>query len=446
MKIKELASTFSRYLHSGEFDKLLQLDLMLYTNYLKQSEISEIYENVYSVTDSFLAEYGSFLRSQLPMKDGTQRNRVCYLIPNLDNDLAHIETFYNIFCHHSSTSDLEIFVAGEVAEKNNPRSRMIRQLVIDKKIKILEYAYSHAGALKFCSDFFNLHFAQVIVFSVPLLLPALVRALGPENVTWLTTKFELDSFKELRNRTSLFSWRKDVIYKGDSRWIRSLGALNAGEVPSFNARIDVKELRLVSLNREEKINHPTFLNSVSQILKNRENAIFHYTGRQNLENIKNFFSQQGLANRVRYIGWVNFSEVISNYDIFLDTPTLSGSIAAKACVAGLPYVGWRGSNSWLELFEGPITSELDEANAPWHLDEIICSDSDKFVSMVLKLIDDQKFRSDFSKSLQYVTEACFGNTVEMYHQHCDVIKGFIREPKRSLYQFKSAICHTNPLG
>jgi len=424
--LQDAVSILKRHLSSGQYDEIVKIDQAIYNTFAKSIEKSEAYEAVFASTDELMASYGDIIAASLPKKTGPAQERICYLLPSLDNDLAHIETLYNLLNEHPRHHDIEIFIAGPVSSGGIPASRMIKKLYSAGKIKIIQFPNTHKGFVDFLSYLITEQFAQLIVFSIPLLLSAIVRALGPEKVTWLTTKFELAAFNELAHRTALFSWKREILNISGKLWQRSLGAFSAGSIPDFNPYW-TQDIRLVSVNRPEKIRHRVFLDTIADILLARPRTSFSWTGRTEDSQIAGYFAERNLSERVHFIGWVDFPSVIRNFDLFVDSPNLSGSIAARAAAAGMPTLSWRGANSWIELFERPISDHLACGGHKIKLDDLLFSNRKSYALRALALIDDAAEFMRHSVAQKQVCSECFCDTRGMYHEHMEVVKEFIAE-------------------
>lgn len=96
---------------------------------------------------------------------------------------------------------------------------------------------------------------------------------------------------------------------------------------------------LGTLGREEKLLAPDFLSSVSRILHDNPDTVFLWTGRSEHPVVSGHFREQGLAERTKFIGWVDIKVYAQVLDIFLDSyPFGCGFTALDAMAAGKPLV------------------------------------------------------------------------------------------------------------
>ena len=94
-----------------------------------------------------------------------------------------------------------------------------------------------------------------------------------------------------------------------------------------------------SIGREEKLRDPAFLDTVCSVLEANPDSLFLWTGKHQDEGIQRFFDARGLSARSKFIGWVNtrlYSQVI---DVYLDSfPFPGGYTVYESMAAKKPIV------------------------------------------------------------------------------------------------------------
>jgi hypothetical protein len=437
--IKFSCRAMSDALQRREYDRFLVLESAFYNQVVKVTETATHYELCYSELDPIGRAYGDVLRGVIPkVSHGSPARRVCYLLPNIDNDLAHIEFLYHILKHHPPKSDLQITVAGYAQDASPCASRFLSRLASEGRISLAKIPDSHAGRIQFARFFLNECFSQLIVYSIPLQLSGWVRALGPGLVTWATTKFELAAFEELRNRVS-FSGVNGPVGMSDPEspksWHRSSNAISRESIIPYDPARR-RGNKLVTVNRAEKIRTPEFLEAVSSILISEPSATFAWTGRSRDPVIQGFFDAAGVAPRCEFIGWVDPATTLGKYDVFLDTFGLSGVVATQAFCSGMPAVFFKDSRAWVEIHE----YGLDESPSLLS-DRVLAGSVDVYVKAVLELIRDQELYLARSASQRKFAERFFFDETAMYTSHIQILRrlvGAIGNPPTGMGDYPGA--------
>jgi hypothetical protein len=385
----------------GRFDEYLFLDQLFYLNQVKIIENEDHYNKMFESVEESGKAYGVELKKNINVKNiKTTEKRICYLLPSLDNDLAHIELLYGIL-KNSINSGFKIYIAGFTTDKNQMKSRLINDLCRNNIVEIIALEYSHKGVIEYINIMNDYEVSQIIVTSIPILLVPLLEVFGPKKITWFSMKFELDCFSKLINRISFCGTQESKNTKTRKKWYRNPPTIVHNLVNRKNNKLSDK-IKLITINREEKIRNPIFLNAVSRILKNNKNTHFYWTGKNYDTTIKSFFIKNNLPNRVHYIGWVDPDNILNEYDIFLDTPCLSGSVAAKAFASGMPVATFKNSYSWIDFYSQEFDSYIKNNNENYGVDLLLFETEKKYVEYVNRLIKENWFYdyiSDLSSKL-----------------------------------------------
>jgi len=403
-------------LRRWDYEEYLRLEAQFYLGVVKPVETEAHHEQCYAALDPLGEVYGEVLKSALPSVTGAKRGRrLCYLLPDIDNDLAHIEFLYNVLIHHDPDSDLAVTVAGYGSNGASIGSRYLSRLAAERRVSLIKISDSHQGRLQFLRFFCEQGFSQLVVFSVPLQISGWVRVLGADVVTWVTTKFELASFRALKSRVSFFG-PSAVPTDTKSLWRRSSAAISPASIVEHRPAT-AGHARLITINRAEKIRHPVFLESVSRILRQEPDASFSWTGRSHDAEIQSYFERSGVADRCRFVGWVDPVKTLGEHDIFLDTFALSGMVATQSFCSGMPTVFFRDSRAWVQIYEESLQNHFE--CSPRH---VLAASIDDYVSGVLALIRDPSAYAQRCADQKRFAKRFFLDEKLMYETHMSILR------------------------
>jgi len=411
-------------LDHGQFDVFLQIERAFYNCIVRRCEQIEHYELCYSTIDQVVARFGEAISGALPPRQDSLPGRICYILPSLDTDLAHVEFLFNILKMHPAKDPLEIIVAGYSASADSIGSRLLARLQQEDRIRIVRIPLGVRGMVDFGRFFVRERLSLLIVFSIPHMLSAWVRALGADRVAWATTKFELPSFAGLRHRLSFAGPRCEATAIRGKIWRRSIASLCPADVPVFSSA-DRPRTRMLSVNREEKMLTPHFLGAVADVLAAEPATRFSWTGRDRNPQIVEFFARRGLAARTDFIGWVTPSHAIGDHDIFLDTYGLSGMVATYAFCAGMPVQFFRASKSWLEIHESRIAA--DTPTQAHLLRSTLASDPASYSASVIDLVRSATSYNERSAWQSRIGTGYLLDERAMYEGHVAAIRGVLAD-------------------
>lgn len=343
----------------GDSKTACALEHVVYERLIKKFEEPAHYERCFSSLDQQLHALGRKDRRPAAEQAAGPASRLLFFLHNMGDDLAHmlllidlVEAF--LVAHPNQAS--AIGFAGICIDRPSPRLRALQEKwgVSVHPIShgtLLQNAYVEAAGMLGREGF-----DRLVVVAFPVGLSYLSGLVG-DQLVWLSMKFELGCFDHLRHRCSFAAGEKRTREIGGRIWHEA--------PPLFTDSVTVRHSNLVlpavqaarrlgtvfyTVNREEKIRNPIFLDAVAAILTRVPNSAFLWTGRQPLADIVAHFAARGLAERHFFAGWVDPDDLLVGGDIFLDTPVLSGTVAARAAVAGIPVVSAADSHSWVNFF------------------------------------------------------------------------------------------------
>jgi glycosyltransferase involved in cell wall biosynthesis len=271
-------------------------------------------------------------------------------------------------------------------------------------------------------------FDRLVVCAPPIGVSYLSGRLAPRHLAWFTMKFELNCFEHLAHRASIISSLKTPsAARQPKRWLQAppfltrpvaLAPSSVLPAPIALARQQHQAV-LYTINREQKIRNPDFLATVAETLDRVPGACFVWTGRERLEEIDTFFQARGLLERIYFAGWVNPDDLLAVGDVFLDTPVLSGTIAARAAAAGCALVTFAQSQSWINVYARIHEGDLSTGRSTWEppadpetrtsgsTPQFEFATRAEYVAAAVRLAVDPAFRARYGRALRDFAEHYF---------------------------------------
>jgi hypothetical protein len=428
----ESAATYLHQLIDKEkYDEFVSAELHFYKTFIKIEEKKEAHEFKYSLIEDVTEEYGLVLKNSIPKCGEIFANRVCYFLPSLDNDLAHTAILYELLREKSAQDNMQILVAGYAENPESPKSGLLRTLATENKITLLGINQSHSGLVHLLTVFNQLGFSQLIIYSIPHLINSWVAAIGAQRVAWMPTKFELSSFRLLKNRISCFGALPNYSCNESKFWRRSKIFLprnfisNKVGYPGINGVVG-------TINREEKIRDSAFLDVVGSVLLSNDHLQFSWTGRKADISIIERFQTMGCLHKTNFLGWVAPEPTLSTLSLFLDTPGLSGTVAAMAFANGIPVCTFRGSHSWVEAFENEFIHDPMINNMLDPRRSFIFDDVKSYVERAVQLAVNPELAFQQSKAQQLIARKYMvGDMRSAFLDHFTILNELISEANKS---------------
>jgi len=186
----------------------------------------------------------------------------------------------------------------------------------------------------------------------------------------------------------------------------ALALNNQDDIERIRERFPEGALLLGTLAREEKIESQAFLSALCAILKRNPNVHYLWAGKTQSPKVVDEFDKSGVASQCHFIGWVNtnlFAEVL---DIFLETfPLGCGVTGFQAMGHGTPLLSIQSIDTLYGYqLLGKISLQQD-GSAPTRpdmeaLDILTAVDSEHYIELAQRLIDDREFRLEIGRREQ----------------------------------------------
>ena len=410
----EYKKKFASSLEDKNYDLFLELEFNFLNTFVKKIETQNHYNYCFEILNPFNELYGNVILNTLNLKQENRKlgiNKVCYFLPSLDNDLAHVELLESILLHHKSNSNTQIFITG-YSSSPEIKSALLKKLNIENNITIINIPIKHSALLNLIQYIYNGGFSKFIVYSMPTHLYAFLQIFGTD-LKWISTRFELNCFNKLKNLIS-FNYSNQALKSKNKNWERIPASLPFKYRFTFTGIQNKENYRLLTIGRESKICDLFFLDSLKSILLNNQNVSLSIGGFSESSFLEKFFSDHNLTSRVTYLGWVNPKDCMNKFDFYLDTPQ-SGLIAASAFAAGMPTITFRNSNSFVESFEDDIIELLSEKNIENNFIKIILSSNhESYVSNTTKLFYNFELRKNLVELQIQIGNRFFYNSLKSY--------------------------------
>jgi hypothetical protein len=399
----------TQVLEIKDFNTFIELEEFGYKKLIKSFEEDYHYERCLNIFDNTLTLNFNkgFFKRRLTLK---KKNKIAFFIHNTASTMAHIDLFYN-FIQSIDKEILNNYKIDIFTFSNGGYSQKIKTLINEKKISVFSFKIKDNIYDTF-EDLINFYiegcYRNIIFLSLPIYISYLSKCL-PNQVSWWSMKYQIDIFPDLKQRyigglfnkspiDSKYSWIKHGYFIPKENNLKL-------DMNSFNKN----NIKFFTINREEKIRNPQYLDCVKNILNLIPNSEFYWTGRQEDPYIKNFFKNHKLGSRVFYLGWFNIDERgIKHGDIFLDTPNLSGIIAANNFSIGVPVVFFNDSNFYLNFHKNDLENSIQETAIfaeiikDWYSN--IKNSEDRYINITFKLATNEYYRKNYILLSKYLAE------------------------------------------
>lgn len=340
-------------LESNRLNLALQLETLLYSQYVKQTETEEHFRNIVGEWVEPMRAAGKRLASGLPPSRRPEPRepwRVALILHNA-TILAHVQVMLGMLEGYSNLAEkpIEFFVVcltGKSPPLESELARIGVELVyVDQRYpEVVNDIFQSILRLR---EFLGTVGAHAVVWiSSVLHMPfSFALRLAPVQIWW-AMKYHSMEFPEIDAYLTGASFARFVRIRG-RQWRSARSQISVRKREGLEEQVARIRERLAggakivlgTLAREEKIASPGFLQAVCALLKRYEDALFVWTGRTELPSIRDRFVEEGVVERTTYLGWVDTPLYAQVLDVFLDTfPAGCGLTVWEAMAAGKPVV------------------------------------------------------------------------------------------------------------
>ena len=325
------------------WEEALNLELTIYTFFIKQDENYVFYENAFSALYSPYLKIFDDLGIQSSSDYFTQKineqNEKKTDGPSSDGPLLFWFQNYSVLAHTQLALDLASHLSAPrkiyVSALSNANLEATRSLFSEAGVEILAIDERKNLSVR-CNDLVQVckskGISNIVFVSIPL-QSGYIRSICEEiQLTWWSMKYPLGCmrhFDRLVCNRALYPNKK--IFNGAMWYCAPFAVkpiLQSVEKKSINFSLD--DLKIGVLSREEK-----FASSDLPEVLHRSLALNHrfqlfWTGRthdKNLDHRLHSSLRHALKNRIHFCGWVSPAKFLTQIDVLVDTPNLGGMVA-----------------------------------------------------------------------------------------------------------------------
>lgn len=341
----------ARLLGIGQIDAALSLEGLFYENYVKSTETEAHFARAMSRMEPLFTAAAHRLRSELPPLPPASLEppyRVGFFIHNATM-LAHIEVLLNALKGYRLLEDQPFeptvyCFSGKSLELEAALARIgVRLVMLNERFP--ETAGSGWRRLLLLREVLAEEGVQQLVWvSLVTMLPlAFGLRIAPVQ-TWWAMKYRNFSQPDIDGYVTGSALTRFGMLCG-RRWRMAMLGVDDWYDPGLETEAATlraslgERLVLMTLARTEKMHDPDYLQAMVAILKAHPDTIFLWAGRTESPIVAQAFAAAGVANRTKFIGWVNTRLYAQVADVFLDTfPFPCGFTLFQAMAAGKPVV------------------------------------------------------------------------------------------------------------
>ena len=399
-----------RLIHAGNVDRALTSEESIYTAFVKTVEDEQHYYRCFADWKDDFAALGRRFRDPTTLSTGGA-DQVAFFL-HAGHILGHTEVLLKLLESRPRTGerrvDPRIYILGSYQRDFIERCRAVGVEVVPVIDALGPKAPWQARFLWLRQRFLQDRVGVCVwVTYAPMAAFALSMRLAPVQIFW-ALRFHpisgryIDGYITYGTRQE----RERLIEKQSWKVVPvpltiATTSPPSDAVVSLRARFPQRVLA-GTLAREEKINQPSFLAAVSEILRANPGVGYIWTGRTEHPGIWNHFRTTGVADRCHFVGWVDTRLYAAALDLFLESfPFGTGVIPYQALGAGVPLLSYFsrmtifGVNFWHEFPDG----------VPRNLERypILCATTpEEYIHLGNRILADPEFRSQVaSRGKQY---------------------------------------------
>lgn len=452
-----MAPTLNFAAQCGFYDLALNLEILIYNEFVLQTETEEHFRRTYQTLAPVLEKSGRDFALSLPVHipENGYANCVGFILNN-STFLAHTDVLINYLENFIALHDQRITPIVYILFGPKDQSELAKRLAsMEIRVHWMDEEHSgrepelssRMGRLRGLTQETGVK-AVVWISVVPFMVFAFAMRLAPVQIWWAMKYHALETPDIDGYVTGWTIGNRKLL--GDRIWHSGrMGMLNWYEGSLSNQAMSIRHgfglgrLLIGSFGREEKLDNEIYLQSICNVLRKNENAIFLWTGRKRLDSIDAAFQVQGVSHQTHFIGWVNTRLYAQVIDLFADSfPFPCGFTALQAMAASKPIVLFNSPEAretGIHGMIGPVLAGQDgTANDQLEAREIFtdCSgnslyfcaeNSEEYEMRLQTLIDDRELRLRTGIACKAYVERFFSDPIAMAQSFTNHFLEIIRE-------------------
>lgn len=349
-----------KYIEEKDVTQSILTENAIYSSFVKKRENEQNYYDYFSMWSKQMVEFGRTFQADLPLPTNDKKVLNLAFIHPSGLFLGNSEVMFSLVANSHMYDDIEvkttIYCPGTVDERLREEADKLNVDLIDASMLWGEEStrswLNLLTAIR--EDIVSKGITMAVWVSVPAtVMFAFAFKVAPIQI-YLSLKFGPFSFEEIDGYIMYGS-----MFGGDKRihgreW-KTFPISTSIEPTPVDSDV-LSDLRnqmgdfdtiLGCLAREEKFNDTEYIDTVIRILSDNQNCVYLWTGKNINLKVQEAFEKAGVAERTKYIGWVDTNVYAQLIDVFLETFLFGCGITAfQSMAVGTPLV----------VLHGPITS------------------------------------------------------------------------------------------
>jgi glycosyltransferase involved in cell wall biosynthesis len=402
--LKKASKILGTIIANGDINLALILEIKLY-QLIKLEESEENYYEGFREHKNLFFEAGKLISPGNP-KTGNLNN-IAFIF-NTSALLGHTEVAISIFKKwRIYFPDINIFYIAMTSSEGKKINSILKDLKVNIVTPDIKDDLSPFDLIKWTKQQIEINEIHTAVWvSIPIWVSFIFGyKIASQQILWALKFHPVHLGEQIMHiATSKFSHEKyTLIHK--CPWLSfvppliSDNALISSEALNETKNKYPKKFIFGTLARDEKFNSTIFISTIIAILKKCPNSIYLFSGRKPNQLLIDAAKENGLSDRVIFIGWVNTNLYSALLDVFLESfPFGCGITSMQAIKQGTRLVSLWAENTIPRWFF-KNTEDASQFKPSW----FVSSDIDDYINNAADLyeifVKDNLLKKDFYASL-----------------------------------------------
>lgn len=398
--LKKASKILRSIISYGDVNLALNLEIKLY-KLIKLEENEENFFEGFKEHKKIFFEVGT-LNSPDEPKTGNLKN--IGFIFNTSALLGHTEVAISIFKQWRALSpDINIFYIAMTSSKGKKINSILENLKVKVITPTSDENLKPFELIKWIRKQIEINeIHSAIWVSIPIWVSfAFGYKIASKQILW-ALKFHPVYLGEevLHIATSKYTNEKYTFFH-DCRWLSYVPPVLTEKIPIhpevFNETLNKYPKKFIfgTLAREEKFNSKIFVSTIITILKKCPNSIYLFTGTKPNHLIIDAAKDNGMSDRVYFIGWVDTNLYSAVFDVFLESfPFGCGITSMQAINHGTRLVSLWSENT-IARYYFKNTEDTVRFQPSWNISNTLDNYINNAVSLYERYVEDNFLKKDF---------------------------------------------------